>query len=71
MGEELLSNVVHLKQPLRKRIKAWLKLSREDRLDWLAIIIFVLALFVDARGQTDKATFMMCILIVLLLLIKR
>ena len=63
-------NVTKLRQPLKKRIRSWLTFSREDRLGWMVVVMVIVALIMDLRGQTDKATFITSLAIILLLLIK-
>lgn len=65
-----MADVTRLRQPFRKRLRAWFTFSREDRLGWLVTAMFIVAMITDARGHTDKATFIMTNAIVLLLLLK-
>ena len=66
-----MSNVVKLRQPIRKRLRGWWKFSREDRLGWMAVVMVVVALIQDMRGYTDKATFILGLAIMLMLLANR
>lgn len=69
-------NVVRLKPrrlPWHRRAGAWLrkhKLSRRDRMGWLAVAAIIVAIAEDARGHTDKAIYILCIGILLFLLAK-
>lgn len=63
-------NVTKLKQPLGKRIGTLFKMSRDDRLGWTVFVMVLVAMIVDLRGQTDKATYIVSLAIVLLLLVK-
>ena len=66
-----MGTVTKLRQPLRKRARSWWKFSREDRLGWLAVVMVIAAMIEDMRGHDDKATFILVLAIVLMLLADR
>jgi hypothetical protein len=69
--EKDMDNVTKFRLPLRKRMLAWFKCSREERLGWMAVAMMFIAIAQEISGHTDRGTFTLCLAMFLLLISKQ